>query len=831
MKTTRRKFLKAVPAAVALAGLRSARGAALAEPGPFTIWYRQPAAKWEDALAVGNGRLGAMIFGGVEKERLQLNEITVWSGSLEQNADKPEAYKSLPAIRQLISEGKYADAGKLVSAERLCLKGGRFGRDSYGSYQTLGDLNFVFPPAAGPVTEYRRWLDINEAVAGVQWQAGGDTWTREIFSSGVDQALVMRIWCSRKGAVSFTTQLGRVKFAETTPAGSDGLLMTGTSTGQPGDLRFEAQVRVLAGGGAVAASGDAVTVKDADEAMVVLTAGTDYVLDYAKSYKGADPHAAVSRDMDRASRRSFAAMRSDHVKDYRSYFHRVSLDLGTSANAALPTDERLRKFSAGENDPALVSLFYQFGRYLLISSSRPENPLPSNSQGIWGDGLSLPWGCDYKSNINFQMNYWPVETANLSECHKPMLRAIEGLVAPGEKTAKAYFNSPGWVMAYTTNAWGWTAPGPGVPWGPFFCGGAWVSQHLWEHYSFNRDRTYLKSVYPVIKGAAEACLTMLVPDEKGRLVTAPSTSPENSFRTDDGQAAWTCAGTAVERQIIWELFNNTLMAARTLGVDQELQSLMETAKTNIRPPEVGYAGQLMEWDKDWDLNAREMGHRHISHLFALHPGRQITPLRTPELAEAAKKSLALRGDEGTGWSKAWKINCWARLHDGEHAYKLIREQLTAVDSTRTNYSNGGGTYLNLFDAHPPFQIDGNFGALSGITEMLLQSHLLYEDPAAPNEDRYVLHLLPALPPVWPSGEVKGLRARGGVELDVAWKGGKAVSAMLRPAVDGTWRIRAPRGQKIASVRSGNRGIALKQQQDGNTEVRLLKGGQYRVAFA
>ena len=713
----------------------------------------------------------------------------------------------------------------MVRAERLCLKGGRYGHDSYGSYQTLGDLNFEFAPAPGEVSGYRRWLDINEAVAGVTWQSGGDTWTREIFSSAVDQTLAMRIACSRKGAVAFGTQLGRSKFAETKPAGSDTLIMTGTSTGQPGDLRYEAQVRVRAQGGSVSASGDMVTVKDADEAFVFLTAGTDYALDYSKSYKGPDPHSAVTAALEKASKRPFASIKSDHVKDYQRFFSRVSLDVGTSANAALPTDERLRKFSAGEDDPALVSLFYQFGRYLLVSSSRPGNPLPSNSQGIWGDGLSLPWGCDYKSNINFQMNYWPVETANLSECHEPMLRLIEGLVAPGEKTAKAYFNSPGWVMAYTTNAWGWTAPGPGVPWGPFFCGGAWVSQHLWEHYSFTRDRDYLKRVYPVMKGAAEACLEMLVADENGKLVTSPSTSPENSFRTDDGQAAWVCAGTAVERQIVWELFHNTAIAAGILGVDADLRGQLDAAREKIRPPEIGKAGQLMEWGKDWDLSAGEMGHRHISHLFALHPGRQITPLRTPELARAAQKSLALRGDDGTGWSKAWKINCQARLHDGEHALKLIREQLTAVDSTQTNYRNGGGTYLNLFDAHPPFQIDGNFGALSGITEMLLQSHLMFAD------DKYLLHLLPALPPDWKSGEVKGLRARGGVEIDIAWKDGKASSVVLRPAVDGTWQIRVPQGQRIVSIRSAKSAAQLRPGSDGAVEAALSKSAVWRIQFA
>jgi alpha-L-fucosidase 2 len=816
------------PAAALSAMGRAADGAP--DPSPTTIWYRQPAGKWEEALAIGNGRLGAMIFGGIEKERLQLNEISIWSGRLEPDADRPEAYKGLPGIRQLIADGKYAEANKAMNEQRTCLKEGRAGVGTYGSYQTLGDLNLEFAPPEGAPSAYRRWLDIDEAVAGVSFKAGDDVWTRELWASAVDQVIVMRVACSRRGAVAFDARLSRAQWAATKASGADTLTMTGSSTGQPGDLRYEAQVRVLATGGAVSTDGDFIRVKGADEAVILIAAGTDYILDYAKSYKGPDPHAAVTKTLNGAAARSVAAMRADHVKDYQRLFRRVSMKLGETANAMLPTDQRLRRFSAGDDDPALVSLFYQFGRYLLISSSRPENVVPSNSQGIWGDGLRLPWGCDYKSNINFEMNFWPAETANLSECHTPMLRLIASLVEPGRKTAKAYFDAPGWVMAYTTNVWGWTAPGGSGPWGPFFCGGAWVCQHLWEHYSFTRDRQYLKSVYPVMKGASEACLHMLVEDAKGKLITNPSTSPENGFRTDDGVRGWVCAGSAVERQIIWELFHNTSMAARTLGVDDPFRKELDTAGARIRPPETGKAGQLMEWGEDWDANAPEPGHRHISHLFALHPGRQISPLHTPQLAAAARKSLEMRGDEGTGWSKAWKINCWARLHDGDHAFRLVREQLTAVDSTQTNYQRGGGTYLNLFDAHPPFQIDGNFGALSGITEMLLQSHMMFDDPADPNADRYVVHLMPAVPASWADGEVKGLRARGGVEIDLTWKGGRAAAAILRPSADGTWRVCPPKGQRIAAIRSRTGAAALKAQADGSVEVKLTRGAEFRVTF-
>jgi len=808
-RSTRRKFLSYLPATAAISTLP--HGDAQTAASPVELWYLQPASRWEQALPVGNGRLGAMIFGEVAQERLQLNEITVWSGKFNPDADRLDAHKSLPEIRRLLREEKFKEAMGMVTANMTCLPGG-YGGPDYGSYQTLGDLKLEFASRSAPVTGYRRSLNIDTGVATVQYKSGEDLYTREILSSPVDQVIVVRIACSRKGAISFAATLTRQAGAETSHSAPGVLTMTGTTSGKPGDLRYEAQLAVRAQGGSLSGSGNSLRVQGADEVVMVLAAGTDYALDYGKQFKGADPHAVVTRTLAAAEKRTVAAMKTAHVREHQRLFRRVSLSLGRTANADLPTDERLLRFTKGEDDPALVALFFDYGRYLLISSSNASNLLPSNSQGLWGDGLKMPWFCDYKSNINFQMNYWPAEIANLSECHEPMIRFIKSLVEPGRKSAKAYFDAPGWFMGFTTTPWGYTPPGSSGPWGPFFSGGAWTCQHLWEHYVFTRDRQYLAGVYPVMKEASECSLHMLAEDDKGRLITSPSTSPENSFRTEPGgERSWVCEGAAMERQIIWELFNNTIMAANVLGLDGEFRKRLETARGRIRPPEIGRAGQLMEWGKDWDLNAPEPGHRHVSHLFALHPGRQVSPLQTPELAAAAQKTLELRGDEGTGWSKAWKINFWARLHDGDHAFKIVREQLKLIDTTITEYAKGGGTYANLFDAHPPFQIDGNFGAVSGITEMLLQSHMMYAD------DRYIVHFLPALPSNWANGEVKGLCARGGLTVDLTWRAGKAVAATLTATADGQWRLLAPRGQTIGGA--------------ATHELKLKTGGKYEVKFA
>ena len=775
---------QAAPISVAepVAGRAQGSGDAL------TLWYDSPSKVWTDALAIGNGRLGAMVYGEPRHERLQLNDITVWSGGPEPEQNRADAYKALPEIRKALADQDWATASKLVGQNMLA--------GAYNpSYETLGDLNLDFALPEGAVTDYWRWLDIGRAVAGVEFKAGGATYRRESFASHADGVVVTRISCTKPGSVGFTLRLSRVASAKTVAVGNDTLAMTGTTDlpertqrnrtvkALAGNVSYEAQVRVKAKGGTVKVVDGAIVVTGADEAVVTLAAGTSYILDWDKGYRGVDPHAAVTRSLAAASAMSYAALLAAHEADYKKLFDRVKFSLPDVAASPETTDVRIKNYGDGTKDSALAVLYYQMGRYLLISSSREDNPLPTNSQGIWGDGLEMPWKADYKANINYEMFYWPAETANLSELHMPAIRLDASVVKPGEATAKAYYNAPGWALAFTTNAWGWTAPGDGMPYGAFFGGGGWMMQDLWEHYAFTRDKGYLAKYYPVMKGSAEFYLSILQEGKDGLLSTSPSLSPENGFKTDEGVRGTVSDNTAVEREIVWDLFTNVIAAEKVLGVDAEFRGKLEAAKAKLRPLEIGKAGQLEEWGHDWDLNG-DLHHRHVSHLYGAFPGWEISPLRTPELANAVKKSLEMRGDESTGWSNAWKINLWAHLRDGDHAFKILGSQLQLVTSGGTNYSNGGGTYGNMFDAHPPFQIDGNFGSTSGIDEMLLQSSERYEDKAAPNEDRYYVDLLPAVPSVWRNGSIRGLRARGGFEVSEEWKDGKLVSAQVK-SVGGT----------------------------------------------
>ena len=779
---------------------------------PLTLWYPAPAKEWTEALAIGNGRLGAMIFGKPDQERQQLNDVTVWSGGPQPGQNRTDAWKALPAIREALAKGDYRQGEKLT-AENMTgasVNGDRDAGYFKTSYETLGDLNFDHTLPAGPVNDYWRWLDLNTAVSGVEFKIGDDTYKRESFSSAPDHVLVTRIACSRPGGVAFTLKLSRQANATTTLVGQDTLMMKGNTDfeGMKGNCDYEAQVRVVTKGGTVAGEGDHLIVSGADEATIILAAGTTYILDYDKNYRGEDPHAAVTATLAAASAKSCDELKSVHVADYRKFFSRVVFTLPPTEASKQPTDVRLKNYGEGKTDPSLAILYYQMGRYLLLSSSREDNPLPSNSQGIWGDGLKLPWQCDYKSNINYEMNYWPCETANLGECHLPAIRLDESLMKPGAKTAQAYYDAPGWLLAYTTNAWGWTAPGSGLPWGTFDGGSGWVCQDIWEHYAFTRDKNFLKTYYPVMKGAAEFYLAILVPDTNGTLITSPSSSPENQFHTDNGAGGPIVDGSAVMREIIWDLFTNTIAASKALGDDADFRAKVQEARDKIRPPEIGKAGQLEEWGHDWDTNAPDPHHRHVSHLFAAYPGWQISLHGTPDLAGAVKKSLEMRGDAATGWGNAWKINLWARMGDGDHAFRILNRQLRLVSGSNTvmGGEGAGGTYGNMFDAHPPFQIDGNFGSPSGINEMLLQSSERYEAPAAPDEDHYYIDLLPALPSTWPNGSMHGLRARGGFQVDLDWENGQLRSATITSV-----------GGSVAKVRYRNDVLDLRLAPGGSVK--------------
>ncbi|UCD49758.1 MAG: glycoside hydrolase N-terminal domain-containing protein [Phycisphaerales bacterium] len=737
------------------------QGKAPAPAEPLCLWYRQPAAEWTEALAVGNGRLGAMVFGGIDRERLQLNEDTLYAGG-PYDPTHDEALKALPEARRLIFAGKYREAHDLIGAKMMARPLKQM------PYQTLGNLLLAFPEAEN-VTNYRRDLNLDTAIASVTYEIDGVTFTREVFASSVDQVIVVRLTADKPGEVSFKAGFQTPQRAEVSVEGNDTLVLTGvngSSQGIEGALKFQARVRVQTSGGTVRGDGDRLSVSAADSATLLIAAATSY-----KNFNdvGGDPEALTKETIAAASGKAIDSLRGEHIAEHQRLFRRVTLDLGITAAGQRPTDERIRT-SMTSDDPQLAALYFQFGRYLLISSSQPGTQ-PANLQGIWNDSMSPPWDSKYTININTEMNYWPAESTNLAECAEPLVDMVKDLAVTGAHTARRHWGAGGWVTHHNTDLWRASAPIDGPFWGFWPTGGAWLSKHLWERYEYGGDKAFLAEVYPVLKGAAQFFLDTLVEEPTHEwLVTCPSLSPENGHK----YGVSVCAGPTMDSQIIRDLFTSCIHAATILDVDEEFRAQIEASRARLAPNQIGKEGQLQEWLEDWDMEAGDIHHRHVSHLYGLYPSDQINVHETPKLAAAVRKSLEIRGDNATGWGIGWRLNLWARLQDAEHTYQILRLLLGPER-----------TYPNMFDAHPPFQIDGNFGGTSGIAEMFLRSRARFSGAQMTAE----IELLPALPKAFATGSVTGLRAKGGFQVDLEWADGKLRAAIVRSLVGNPCRLR------------------------------------------
>mgnify|MGYP003329045372 FL=1 len=755
---------------------------------PLKLWYANPAQYFEEALVLGNGLQGATVFGGISTDKIYLNDLSLWSGEPVNANMNPQAYKNLPAVRKALQENNYKKAGELIKKLQ-----GKFSE----SYAPLGTL--LMDINDDPyITDYYRELDIDKAIAKVQTFSNANTIEREYLVSNPDKIFTIHLTSKKAGALSFTlrfesllkhntiTTNNSIQVNGVAPVKADpnyvqksrNAIVFDTKRG----TRFSANIEIQSSTGKISKTDSTISLADATEATVYVSMATSFNgFDKDPASKGVNNVAIASSQLNNAKQVGWTEIKKRHIKDYQSFFNRVELKLGGKDAVNLPTDERLKRYAKGESDPYLETLYFQYGRYLLISSSRTSG-VPANLQGLWNPYLQPPWSSNYTININAEENYWLAENTNLSEMHMPFLQFIANLATTGKITAKTFYNMPGWVAHHNSDIWAMSNPvgnfGNGDPvWANWAMGGTWVSTHLWEHYLFTKDLTFLEQkAYPLMRGAAEFCLAWLVTDSSGQFITSPSTSPENTFKMPNGFVGATFYGGTADLAMIRELFLDIIAAQKILKNDNEFASKINTALNNLHPYKVGKAGNLQEWYYDWEDNDPQ--HRHQSHLFGLYPGTHITIDKTPTIAAAAKKTLEIKGDETTGWSKGWRINLWARLKEGDHAYKMYRELLKYVppDETKENYKNAGGTYPNLLDAHPPFQIDGNFGGAAAVAEMLVQS----------NDD--FITLLPALPKAWANGAVKGLKARGNYEIEMSWTDSQVTRLVIKSASAPTAKV-------------------------------------------
>ena len=774
----------------------------------LALRFNTPATAWEETLPLGNGRIGMMPDGGIDKELIVLNDITMWSGSEDPEALNPEALNYLPKIRELLLTGKNGEAQRMMYDHFQCgglgSSGGKSKDAPYGCFQMLGDLHINYSyPQTEDTGNYVRTLSLNDAVASTVFMKGETTFTREYISSHADDVLAVHVAADKKGSVSFEVSLSRPERA-TLSVQENTLIMEGQLNdgyGTDKGVRYLTKVQIVNKGGELTAGSNTLAIANADEAVILISTSTD-MLD--KEYTS-----TVDSLLEQAKKRSFGKMKQAHIAAYKEKFDRVELWLGEQDNTT-PTNERLAGFQT-DDDPAFAALYFQYGRYLMISGT-DENSLPLNLQGLWANQVQTPWNGDYHLNINVQMNYWPVEVCNLSELHKPLIDFTQSIVPSGEATAQTFYGANGWLAHMMSNPWKFTAPGEHASWGATNTGGAWLCEHLWEHYAFTQDKEYLRTVYPTLAGAAQFFLSSMISEPRnGWLVTAPSSSPENAFYmpgSDD--RIFVCMGPTMDVQIVNELFTNVLSAAAILGIEDETTTNIRETLPKLPPMQISPEGYLQEWLEDY--KEVDPKHRHVSHLYGLYPSNQISPNTTPELAAAARETLERRGDAGTGWSRAWKINFWARLYDGNRAFKLLKSLLEPTSGSEVNMHRGSGTYANLFCAHPPFQIDGNLGGTAGIAEMLIQS-----------QDGYI-QLLPALPDKWPTGSFKGLRVRGGAEAAASWSDNRLSSATIKALNDNTFKVKIPgyattvkQNGKELTAENGYVSVVLKAGQEAKLE--------------